>query len=163
MAQPGPAAQAFAKKAGVAVAALEKITTPKGEYAAATVHRPGQRRRAGSQRSTCPRKLARSPGPRPCIGGPISRNALSARFAGCFVCSDEAVVPAGVRRHPRRQCQLWPSRPLWGPAGPHRTPCRLSRSPRRQPSSMADVAARRHRIRKALDAATRTVPGRSLA
>jgi glycyl-tRNA synthetase beta chain len=40
--QPGPAAQAFAKKAGVAVAVLEKITTPKGEYAAATVQRLGQ-------------------------------------------------------------------------------------------------------------------------
>src|SRR6202034_4893906 len=40
--QPGPAAQAFAKKAGVIVTALEKITTPKGEYAAATVQRPGQ-------------------------------------------------------------------------------------------------------------------------
>src|SRR6202041_1519049 len=40
--QPGPAAQAFAKKAGVPVSALEKIPTPKGEYAAATVQRPGQ-------------------------------------------------------------------------------------------------------------------------
>src|ERR1700728_3331892 len=39
---PGPAAQAFAKKAGVAVTALEKITTTKGEYAAATVQRAGQ-------------------------------------------------------------------------------------------------------------------------
>ena len=41
--QPGPAAQAFAKKAGVPVAALKKITTPKGEYASATMQRPGQR------------------------------------------------------------------------------------------------------------------------
>ncbi len=41
--QPGPAALAFAKKAGVPVAALKKITTPKGEYASATVQRPGQR------------------------------------------------------------------------------------------------------------------------
>src|SRR5271165_1810920 len=40
--EPGPAAQAFAKKAGVPVTGLEKITTPKGEYAAATVQRPGQ-------------------------------------------------------------------------------------------------------------------------
>src|SRR3984957_6907848 len=40
--QPGPAAQAFAKKAGVPVTVLRKITTPKGEYAAATVQRPGQ-------------------------------------------------------------------------------------------------------------------------
>src|SRR6185437_14466742 len=29
---PTPAAQAFAKKAGVDVSALEKVTTPKGEY-----------------------------------------------------------------------------------------------------------------------------------
>src|SRR5450631_414909 len=40
--QPGPAALAFAKKAGVPVMALKKITTPKGEYASATVQRPGQ-------------------------------------------------------------------------------------------------------------------------
>ena len=39
--QPGPAAQAFARKAGVSVSALEKITTPKGEYAAVTLQRPG--------------------------------------------------------------------------------------------------------------------------
>src|ERR1700761_1147482 len=40
--QPGPAAHAFAKKAGVPVTSLEKISTAKGEYTAATVHRPGQ-------------------------------------------------------------------------------------------------------------------------
>ncbi|HLI02862.1 MAG TPA: glycine--tRNA ligase subunit beta, partial [Terracidiphilus sp.] len=39
---PTPAAQAFAKKAGVDVSALEKITTPKGEYAGATVKRQGR-------------------------------------------------------------------------------------------------------------------------
>jgi glycyl-tRNA synthetase beta chain len=39
---PTAAAEAFAKKAGVAVAALEKVTTPKGEYAGATVKRPGR-------------------------------------------------------------------------------------------------------------------------
>src|SRR5271155_2861477 len=38
----GPAAQAFAKKAGVPVTALKKITTPKGEYAAVTVQRLGE-------------------------------------------------------------------------------------------------------------------------
>lgn len=40
--QPTPAAHAFAKKAGMDVAALEKITTPKGEYLAATVTRKGR-------------------------------------------------------------------------------------------------------------------------
>src|SRR5580698_5389037 len=39
---PTAAAEAFAKKAGVPVAALEKITNAKGEYAGATVKRPGR-------------------------------------------------------------------------------------------------------------------------
>src|SRR5215471_7308334 len=39
---PTPAAVAFAKKAGVAVEALKTVSTPKGEYLAATVVRTGQ-------------------------------------------------------------------------------------------------------------------------
>ena len=39
--KPTPAAEAFAKKAGVAVTKLEKVTNPKGEYLAATVTRKG--------------------------------------------------------------------------------------------------------------------------
>jgi glycyl-tRNA synthetase beta chain len=38
---PTAAAEAFAKKAGVSVSALEKVTTPKGEYVGATVLRKG--------------------------------------------------------------------------------------------------------------------------
>jgi len=40
--QPTPAAQAFAKKAGVDVEKLERITTPKGEYLAARVTKKGR-------------------------------------------------------------------------------------------------------------------------
>src|SRR5271155_4671117 len=40
--QPTPAAHAFAKKVGVDVGKLEKITTSKGEYLAATVTRKGR-------------------------------------------------------------------------------------------------------------------------
>ena len=40
--QPTPAAHAFAKKVGVDVAKLEKISTPKGEYLSATVTRKGR-------------------------------------------------------------------------------------------------------------------------
>jgi glycyl-tRNA synthetase beta chain len=40
--EPGPAAQAFARKAGVEVAALEKISNAKGEYVGATVRRKGR-------------------------------------------------------------------------------------------------------------------------
>src|SRR5580704_8929898 len=39
---PTPAAEAFAKKAGVTVAALEKVTNAKGEYVATTVKRQGR-------------------------------------------------------------------------------------------------------------------------
>jgi glycyl-tRNA synthetase beta chain len=41
--QPGPAAHAFAKKVGIDVSRLEKVTTPKGEYLAAKVTRKGRR------------------------------------------------------------------------------------------------------------------------
>ena len=40
--QPTPAAHAFAKKVGVDVGALERVTTPKGEYLGATVSRKGR-------------------------------------------------------------------------------------------------------------------------
>jgi len=40
--QPTPAAHAFAKKAGLDVAQLERISTPKGEYLAATVTKKGR-------------------------------------------------------------------------------------------------------------------------
>ena len=40
--QPTPAALAFARKAGVAVEALVKQTTPKGEYVSATVTKAGR-------------------------------------------------------------------------------------------------------------------------
>src|SRR5216684_1155047 len=39
---PTPAAEAFAKKAGVDVAKLEKVSTPKGDYLAATVTKKGR-------------------------------------------------------------------------------------------------------------------------
>jgi glycyl-tRNA synthetase beta chain len=40
--KPTPAAEAFAKKAGVDVAKLDKVSNPKGEYLAATVTRKGR-------------------------------------------------------------------------------------------------------------------------
>jgi glycyl-tRNA synthetase beta chain len=40
--QPTPAAHAFAKKAGVEVSQLQRVTTPKGEYLSAKVTRKGR-------------------------------------------------------------------------------------------------------------------------
>ncbi len=83
--EPGPAAQAFAKKAGVPVTALEKITTPKGEYAAATVQRPGQsaEKVLGEE---LPAGIGALSWPKTMYWRPISRSDLSVRSAGCFVC-----------------------------------------------------------------------------
>lgn len=41
--KPTPAAEAFAKKAGIPVEKLQKVETPKGEYLAATVKRKGRK------------------------------------------------------------------------------------------------------------------------
>src|SRR5690348_5042836 len=41
--KPTPAAEAFARKAGIDVAKLETVTTPKGEYLSATVTKKGRR------------------------------------------------------------------------------------------------------------------------
>jgi glycyl-tRNA synthetase beta chain len=55
--QPTPAAHAFAKKAGVDVAQLEKITTSKGEYLSAKVTRKG-RSTADILAETLPKELS---------------------------------------------------------------------------------------------------------
>jgi glycyl-tRNA synthetase beta chain len=154
--QPGPAAQAFAKKAGVLVEALEKITTPKGEYAAATVHRPGQI--AGKVLSEAlPQEIAALAWPKTMYWRPEKpeRFVRPLRWLLCLL--DEAVVPlefAGIRA----------AHVSFG----HRVLHGDRPVPIARPADylavletafvMADVAVRRHRIRKALDAATRILP-----
>src|ERR1051326_8582578 len=55
--KPTPAAEAFAKKVGVEVSKLEKVTNPKGEYLAATVTRKG-RHAAEILAEAVPREIA---------------------------------------------------------------------------------------------------------
>jgi len=55
--QPTPAAHSFAKKVGVDVGKLEKVSTPKGEYLAATVTRKG-RNAAEILAETLPKEIA---------------------------------------------------------------------------------------------------------
>ena len=55
--KPGPAAEAFARKNGVEVSALETVDTPKGEYVAVTVTKPG-RSAAAVIAAELPRELA---------------------------------------------------------------------------------------------------------
>src|SRR5580698_2569196 len=154
--QPGPAAQAFAKKAGVAVAALEKITTPKGEYAAATIQRPGQSTEKVLSDSL-PHEIGALSWPKTMYWRPNKpeRFVRPLRWLLCLL--DESVVPlefAGIRA----ANVSYGHRVLYGDR-----PVAIARpadylATLETAFVVADVAARRHRIRKALDVATRTFP-----
>ena len=153
---PGPAAQAFAKKAGVAVTALEKITTAKGEYAAATVQRAGQSA-ARVLTESLPQEIGALSWPKTMYWRPNKpeRFVRPLRWMICLL--DETVVPvefAGIAAGG----VSYGHRVLYGdrPVPIHR--------PADYPAALeaafviADPAARRHRIRSRLDAATRTLP-----
>ncbi len=155
--QPGPAAQAFAKKAGVAVTSLEKITTPKGEYAAATVQRPGQRAEKVLS-DALPQEIGALSWPKTMYWRPNKpeRFVRPLRWLLCLL--DGSVVSlqfAGIHaaNFSYGHRVLHGDRPV------------LIERPADYLATleaafvMADVAVRRHRIRKALDAATRTFPG----
>jgi glycyl-tRNA synthetase beta chain len=153
--QPGPAAQAFAKKAGVPVTALKKITTPKGEYASATVQRPGQRAEKVLSEELG-KELGALSWPKTMYWRPNKpeRFVRPLRWLLCLL--DENVVPlefAGIRA----------GNVSYGHRVLHGTrPVAITR-PAEYLASLetafvvADVGVRRHRIRKALDAATRTL------
>jgi glycyl-tRNA synthetase beta chain len=154
--QPGPAAQAFAKKAGVPVTALKKITTPKGEYASATVQRPGQRaekvlsdelgKEIGALswpktmywRANKPERFVRPLRWLLCL---LDENVVALEFAGILAGN----VSYGHRvLHGDQPVAI--SRPADYLANLETA------------FVVADVGVRRHRIRKALDAVTRTLP-----
>src|SRR6202453_2137351 len=97
--QPGPAAQAFAKKAGVPLESLEKITTPKGEYTAAKVFRQGQSA-VKVLGDTLPQEIAAIAWPKTMYWRPEKpeRFVRPLRWLLCLL--DETVIPfefAGVR------------------------------------------------------------------
>src|SRR5271156_6273162 len=153
---PGPAAQAFAKKAGVDVTALEKITTAKGEYAAATVQRSGQ-----TAVKVLTDSLAQEIG---ALSWPKTmywrlnkpeRYVRPLRWLICLL--DETVVPVEFAGTTAGGVS-YGHRVLYGdrPVPIHRPadyPAALEAA-----FVMVDPAARRHRIRTRLDAATRTLP-----
>jgi len=154
---PTPAAEAFAKKAGVAVAALEKITNAKGEYVGATVKRKGV---------AAPQVLATEL-PKEVLGlywaknmywraGKPERFVRPVRWVVALL--DSAIVPleiAGIKagNASRGHRVLHGEQPVVVDQ-PKNYSKRL-----RAASVVVDVADRRQSIRKALDAATRTVAG----
>jgi glycyl-tRNA synthetase beta chain len=154
---PTKAAEAFAKKAGVAVAALEKVANAKGEYVGAKVKRPG---RAAAE-------LLAGGLPKEVLGlywaknmywraGKPERFVRPVRWVVALL--DAAVVPleiAGIAagNASRGHRVLHGDHPVVLPSA------KSYAEALRKAFVMVDVAERRQSIRKALDEATRTVAG----
>ncbi len=153
--QPTPAAHAFAKKAGVEVSALDRVTTPKGEYLAAKVTKKG-RSTAEILAESLPKEIASIYWPKNMYWRKTSeRFVRPVRWLVAML--DDQVVPLefdGIR--------------AGNESRGHRI---LAKAEVRIPRSGADYvealrsakvlgrAEREHQIRKALDAAARTIPG----
>ncbi len=152
--QPTPAALAFAKKIGIDIGKLEKVSTPKGEYLAATVTRKG---RTASEilAENLPKEISTLYWPKNMYWR--KRGELFVRPVRWLVAMlDEEVVPLE----------------LFGIAAGKTT--RGHRIISREDVTISKASAyvetlrgakvlaapeREHVIRKALDAATRTIPG----
>jgi glycyl-tRNA synthetase beta chain len=153
---PGPAAMAFAKKAGVDVAALKTVTTPKGEYLAATSVKAG-RPAAEVIAEEMPKELAGIYWAKNMYwrAGKPERFVRPVRWMVCLL--DGAVVPVSFGG---KTAGNWTRghRVLAGDA-----PIAIA-APGDYARTLlgahviADVEARRQKIRKALDRVCRTIP-----
>src|SRR5215470_10023721 len=154
--QPTAAAQAFARKAGVDVAKLQKIETPKGEYLAATVTNKGKAAR-DVLTELLPKEIASIYWPKNMYwrAGKPERFVRPVRWIVALL--DGEIVPLefyGIKAGKQSRGHR-----ILGPAQV------LVSSPAQYVEIMqgAHVTAltsdREYKIRKALDAATRSVPG----
>jgi glycyl-tRNA synthetase beta chain len=154
---PTPAAQAFARKAGVAVEALEKVTNAKGEYVGATVKRQG-RAAAELLAAELPKEVLALYWAKNMYwrAGKPERFVRPVRWVVALL--DAAIVPleiAGIAAGNTSRGH----RILHGDSAVVIDQPRNYSKTLRGAAVVVDVAERRHIIRKALDAATRTVPG----
>ena len=154
--RPTPAAEAFAKKAGVEVSKLETITNPKGEYLAATITRKG-RPAAEVLAEFLPKEIAAIYWPKNMYwrAGKPERFVRPIRWMVAML--DGQAVPlefGGIKAG----CQSRGHRILGPETISIVSPTQYVES-LRNAHVMASSAERELRIRKALDAAARTVPG----
>ena len=154
---PTPAAEAFAKKAGVAVSALQKITTPKGEYVGVTVTRKGvsatQLLGADLPKEVLSLYWAKNMYWR---AGKPERFVRPVRWVVALL--DSSVVPvtiAGIAAGNTSRGH----RILHGHNSVVIPLAKSYADTLRAAKVVVDVAERRYSIRKMLDKATRTVPG----
>lgn len=154
---PTPAAEAFAKKAGVSVAALEKVTNPKGDYVGAVVKRSG-RAAAELLAAELPREIAAIYWAKNMYwrAGKPERFVRPVRWVVALL--DSTIVPlefAGIVASDTSRGH----RILHGDAPVAIQTATGYCDALRKAHVIVDVSERRHIIRKALDAQTRTVPG----
>ena len=154
--QPTPAAHAFAKKAGVDVSALERVTTPKGEYLSAKVTKKG-RSAQEILAEFLPKEIASIYWPKNMYWRkPSELFRASGALAGGH--ARWRSHSAGIRWRSRRK----PTRAAIGFC-----PMDAVQIPRAgaayiealEQAKVLSREAREKQIRKALDAATRTIPG----
>ena len=154
---PTPAAIAFAKKSGVEVSALQTIQNAKGEYVTATVRRAG-RSAADVLTGLLPAEIAGIYWPKSMYwrSGKPERFVRPVRWLLALL--DEEILPlefAGVRA----------DGVSYGHRVLHGDQPIVLHTPREYEEKLAaayvqvDPEARRHRIRKALDTATRQISG----
>src|SRR5579859_2425629 len=152
--KPTPAAEAFAKKVGADVAALEKVTTPKGEYLAATVMRKG-RHAAEILAEAVPKEIAAIYWPKNMYwrAGKPERFVRPVRWIVATL--DGEIIPlefGGVKagHESRGHRILGPEQVSIGAPSQYVEAMRAAHV-------VVDSSQREYKIRKALDAATRTV------
>jgi glycyl-tRNA synthetase beta chain len=155
--QPTPAAIAFAKKAGIDVSATTTVTNNKGEYIAARVTRKG-RAAADVLTAGLPKEIANIDWPKSMYWRPGKPERFVRPVKWLLALLDGEIVPvefAGVRA----------GHVTYGHRILHGNDPVVIDLPANYLAKLtaakvnADVPLRRHTIRKALDAATRTVVG----
>ena len=154
--QPTPAAHAFAKKVGVDVGKLEKVSTPKGEYLTATVTRKG-RTAAEILAENLPKEISALYWPKNMYWR--KRGEVFVRPVRWLVAMlDEQVVPLelfGIAAGKTSRGH----RIIGGEAGGEAVSKPSAYVEALRGARVLGAAEREQVIRKALDAATRTIPG----
>lgn len=153
--EPTPAAHAFAKKAGVDVSQLERVATPKGEYIAAKVTKKG-RTAAEILAELLPKEIASIYWPKNMYWRkPSERFVRPVRWLVAMLDGETVSLEFdGIRagNHSRGHRILSDKPVVISHAGSaYVDSLRQAR--------VLGRAEREHQIRKALDAATRTIPG----
>jgi glycyl-tRNA synthetase beta chain len=154
---PTPAALAFAKKAGVEVEALKVVTTPKGEYLAASILKHG-RRASEVLSEELPREIAAIYWAKNMYWRPGKPERFVRPIRWMLALLGEQIVPFEFGGKTAGKV-TYGHRILFGEDGIAVKSLTDYESALLDANVIADVEVRRQKIRKALDHVTRTVPG----